>query len=222
MSVIVELRIPAEDFELGRVLSVLDTSTTVELESLVPVGVTAAPLIWVSGDEHRSLKESLESHPTVDSVEKADELADRTLYALDWSIEYDHLFRWFRDHRMQILSATRENHRWDFTLRFQSHESLSDFQEYCRGARIELDVVRIYNPDGEDRDRLLGLTERQCETLAFAVREGYYDIPRGCTTAELSDQFDISDQAVTERLRRAIATLVRNTLMLENYRAGRW
>ncbi|WP_249361517.1 helix-turn-helix domain-containing protein [Haloterrigena sp. H1] len=33
---------------------------------------------------------------------------------------------------------------------------------------------------------------------------GYYDIPRGCTTAELADELGISDQAVTERLRRAI------------------
>lgn len=43
---------------------------------------------------------------------------------------------------------------------------------------------------------------------------GYYDIPRGCTTKELADELGISDQAVTERLRRAIGSLVRHTLAL--------
>jgi predicted DNA binding protein len=45
-----------------------------------------------------------------------------------------------------------------------------------------------------------------------AVEEGYYSIPRGISTKELAEEFDISDQALTERLRRAIITLVTNTL----------
>jgi len=47
----------------------------------------------------------------------------------------------------------------------------------------------------------------------LAVRLGYYDIPRGCTTAELADELGISDQAVTERLRRAIGTFGRYALL---------
>jgi hypothetical protein len=38
------------------------------------------------------------------------------------------------------------------------------------------------------------------------------DVPRGCTTEELADELGISDQAVTERLRRAINAFVRETL----------
>nr|WP_245634233.1 hypothetical protein [Halalkalicoccus paucihalophilus] len=37
----------------------------------------------------------------------------------------------------------------------------------------------------------------------------------------MSERFEISDQAVTERLRRAIATLVRNTLLIEGYHRTR-
>jgi hypothetical protein len=46
-----------------------------------------------------------------------------------------------------------------------------------------------------------------------AVEAGYHDIPRTCTTVELADKLGISDQAVTERLRRAIVNLVSNTLL---------
>jgi predicted DNA binding protein len=48
----------------------------------------------------------------------------------------------------------------------------------------------------------------------FAVEQGYYSLPRGASTVAIADEFDISDQAATERLRRAIDTLVSNTLEL--------
>lgn len=49
--------------------------------------------------------------------------------------------------------------------------------------------------------------------LASAVRGGYYDIPRRMSTQDLADEFGISDQAVTERFRRGIASLVAHTLL---------
>ncbi|RLM81550.1 helix-turn-helix domain-containing protein, partial [Halobellus sp. Atlit-38R] len=58
-----------------------------------------------------------------------------------------------------------------------------------------------------------GLSEPQREALTLAVQMGYYDIPRGCTTQELASELGISDQAVTERLRRAIGAFVRRALL---------
>ena len=56
--------------------------------------------------------------------------------------------------------------------------------------------------------------ERATVRSAHACRsDGYYDIPRGCTTEELADELRISDQAVTERLRRAIGAFARHTLL---------
>lgn len=74
---------------------------------------------------------------------------------------------------------------------------------------------RIYNPSKPEVGPWYGLTAPQREALLLAVHRGYYNIPRQCTTVELAEQLDISDQAVTERLRRAIVTLTTNTL-LEN------
>ncbi len=61
-----------------------------------------------------------------------------------------------------------------------------------------------------------GLTPVQRETLLLAVDRGYYAIPRECTTLELAEELDISDQAVTERLRRAIVTVVKNTVQFSD------
>ena len=58
-----------------------------------------------------------------------------------------------------------------------------------------------------------GLTEAQRDALVLAVEGGYYSIPREMSTNDLGRALEISDQAVTERLRRAIATLTENTLV---------
>ena len=58
-----------------------------------------------------------------------------------------------------------------------------------------------------------GVTQLQRDTLMRAVQGGYYSIPRQMSTQDLADEFGISDQAVTERLRRAIVTLTENTLI---------
>jgi len=53
----------------------------------------------------------------------------------------------------------------------------------------------------------------QRETLSYAVSAGYHSLPRRVSTKDIAEEFDISDQAVTERLRRGITTLVTNTLL---------
>lgn len=74
---------------------------------------------------------------------------------------------------------------------------------------------RIYNPTTPGTGPWFGLTRRQRTTLELAVERGYYDIPRRCTTIELADELGISDQAVTERLRRGIVAFVANALLLD-------
>lgn len=58
-----------------------------------------------------------------------------------------------------------------------------------------------------------GLTTAQRETIVQAVEGGYYSILREMSTQDLAEALVISHQAVTERLRRAIETLVTNTLI---------
>nr|WP_084383819.1 helix-turn-helix domain-containing protein [Halalkalicoccus paucihalophilus] len=66
-----------------------------------------------------------------------------------------------------------------------------------------------------------GLTPIQRETLLLAIERGYYEIPRQCTTLKLAEELGVSDQAITERLRRAIVTLVSNTVQFSTTRRRR-
>jgi len=212
MSVITEVRISPDDFELGRILKVEEASA-IELETLVPSGDVTVPLFWVYEPVEDGFLDTVERYPTVNSVTEVDVFEDRTLVRLDWNANQDHFFQCILDHEGQILSATGTADRWDFEMRFPDRESLSQSQDCCEDAHISLDIIRVYNPTGPEAGPWYGLSEPQREALTLAIRMGYYDIPRGCTTEELADELGISDQAATERLRRAIGTFGRHALL---------
>ena len=211
MSVIAELRVPSADFELGRILYV-EGVTSIELESLVPVDNATVPLFWIHNVTRDSFVDAVKRHPAVNNASEVDVFEDRTLFTLDWDANQDHVFRGISENDGQLLSATGTPNKWEFELRFPDHDALSEFTTHCNDAQISLEVTRVYNPAKPDAGPWYGLTEPQLEAISLAVRKGYYDIPRGCTTKELGDELGISDQAVTERLRRAIVALVTYTL----------
>lgn len=211
MSVIVEFRVASSDFELGRILSV-QGSSYVELERLVPIGDAAVLLIWIHNSTRDSILGAIEDHQAVNKITEMDVFEDRTLIRLDWDLAQDRLLEGIKDREAQILGAVGQPDTWRFELRFPDHNSLNGFSTFCDDSNIHLEVDRIYNPTSPDAGPWYGLTEAQHEAITLAVEMGYYNIPRGCTTKELADEFGISDQAVTERLRRAIVALVTNTL----------
>lgn len=212
MSVIVEFRVQSSEFELGQILRVEGVSM-IELESLVPVGESTVPLFWIYDSQQDSFVASVQRHPTVNSTSVVDVFDDRTLFTLDWDTGQDHVFAGISKYDGQLLSAVGTPDKWEFELRFQDHAELSGFTGHCESGGISIEVVRIYRPTSPDVDAWYGLTDPQREALTLAVEFGYYDIPRGCTTKDLAAELGISDQAVTERLRRAIASLATNTLI---------
>ena len=215
MSVIVELQVVARAFELGRILEI-EPGTRIEMETMVPAGDRAVPLFWVYDADADVFETHLQDHPGVNSITRIDLFEDRALYALDWRTELDHLFAAVVGTGGSIMAATGFTARWQLEIRFPNHDALSAFKDSLDDANVSFEVIRVYNPTKPDAGPWYGLTPNQREALVLAVESGYYDIPRGCTTLELAAKLDISDQAVTERLRRAIVNLVSNTLLVSD------
>ncbi len=132
--------------------------------------------------------------------------------ALDWDIADGTFFEGIVETEADLLEATGKPESWQFDLRFQSHDSLSAFQENCVEHSVPNEVRGLYYPTKPDAGPWFGLSPAQQIMLTRAVEEGSYSIPWQISTAELGDQFDISDQSVTERLRRRIRNLVSGTL----------
>jgi predicted DNA binding protein len=212
MAVIAHLRIPADSFELGRILE-LDAGGTIELENMVPLGEKAVPFFSVSDEVRESFEQNVENHPSVERIIEVTRHDGERLYSLDWNVARDVFFQGIVNLEGQLLDATGTVNTWEFEIRFPTHEALSEFQEYCSNAHIPLEIGRIYNPVRPGTGIWYGVTKAQRETLVRAVEGGYYSIPRRMSTQDLADDLNISDQAVTERLRRAIETLTENTLI---------
>ena len=212
MSVIVEFRVAADDFELGRVLTA-DRNAAVELEAIVPMGETTVPLWWQRDPASESFIETLRAHSSVADAAQVDVVDGRTVFTLDCTSD-DELFGAISDHEGDVLSVVGTPKTWAFELEFPSHRSLTAFTSDCADRGLKLETTRVYTPTEPAVGPDFGLTGPQREAIILAVNWGYYNIPRGCTTQELADELGISDQAVTERLRRAIGSLVSNTLMI--------
>ncbi|WP_181686422.1 helix-turn-helix domain-containing protein [Halorhabdus salina] len=212
MSVIVELTIPSDAFELGQILSV-EGDTQVTLETMVPLGGRPTPFVRLTDGVRGAFEQTVREQPSVKSIQLVSTHDAEALYALEWEPPTGSLFQTVTEMDGALLGATGSADRWAIELRFPSHDALSEFQEYYLDREMPVSIEKIYNPTKPDAGPWYGLTAVQRETLTHAVESGYYSLPRGLSTKELAAEFDISDQAATERLRRGISTLVTNTLL---------
>lgn len=215
MAVIVDLALPAEQFDLGRILGMAG-DTSVVLETMVPLGERTAPFFRVHGGR-TEFEDSVRDHDAVNTVEVISTHDDEVLYALDWGISEDTFFQGLIETNANPLEARGVADTWTFELRFQSHDNLSSFQTHCTKHDIPIDVRRLYNPTKPGAGPWFGLSSVQRMALARAVATGYYSIPREISTNELAVEFGVTDQAVTERLRRGIQNLVTSTLLLPEH-----
>lgn len=96
---------------------------------------------------------------------------------------------------------------WWLRIQFDDRDALVAFNEYCRDRGLEPTVARLGT--GGDAP---GLTTEQRDLLRTAYEAGYYETPRETSQEQLASSFDISPSSVSQRLRRATAELVENTI----------
>jgi len=217
MGVIADVRIPAHRFEFGQRFPVRNGDAT-EIERMGSVGDTGASIFSFSGPpDDRSDAGVEDPFADVDGfqLEVLEEFDGRNLYVVAWEPSVDPFFRLLDDHDGVVRRGRGTADTWTFETRFPSHDAFASFGSACVETELGTEVERVYNPTRRGTGAWYGLTPRQRRTLELAVERGYYDIPRRCTTIELADELGISDQAVTERLRRGIVTFVTNALLFE-------
>lgn len=90
MSVIVELTLPATEFELGRILH-MEGETSIVLETMVPLGERSIPFFRLR-DGRDAFEGAVSDHPAVADVHAVNSHDGETLYALDWRIGADSFF----------------------------------------------------------------------------------------------------------------------------------
>lgn len=217
MSVIAEFSISAADFVLGKALQNAP-HLEVELDKMIPVDAGAIPYFWVSGDDRSEFEATLEREPDLESFAAVDELEDRTLYRAEWDRSVDSFVQTLVQSDVVMQEASGDAETWVFQLRFPDSHELSEFHTACRETGVDIVVERMYNPIEPSVMGTRDLTADQRSLMELAYDEGYFDVPRQVTLAELGDQLDVSGQAVNERLRRGLSSLVETTIKTESSR----
>lgn len=213
MSVVAEFTIEAEEFLLGQLVA-SHPSLSIELERVVPATKRVMPYVWGHGDDLDDFEEQLAADQNVKSVDVLDHLGQSALYRIEWDEPAEELISGIAETDATILEAHGED-KWEFSIRFDDYSGLAAFNRYCVEHGIEFHLRRVYAVPDTSSEHSYGLTEPQYEALRAAVTRGYFEVPRRVTFAELADEFDVSQQAVSERVRRGADTVLRQALLRE-------
>lgn len=202
------------DLPAGRAALERVPATSLSFVDERPLEGDLAFRFWAEGPSLREFDAALEADGTVAAYRghgPAD--ADRRLYHLRFAEEttvggYCAIV----DNEGVVVEATGTAGGWDARLFFPDREQLAAFYDRCRTIGLELSVRSMTDavPPGERED--YGLTPEQRDALRWAADAGYFDVPRDTSLVELAGRHGLSDQALSERLRRGMGRLVDATV----------
>ncbi|MFC4549788.1 MULTISPECIES: bacterio-opsin activator domain-containing protein [Halorussus] len=212
MSLIAEFTVEADDFALSDALTAAP-EMVVEVEEVVATQEDRVmPYFWVSGGDQSAFEAALNDDVSVRNVTQVDELENAVLYRAEWTENIQTVVYAYVTIGATILQATGQDDRWELKMRFDDHDKLADFREYCDDNDVSFELVRLSEQDQPMASTQYGLTPKQRETLVAARDAGYYSVPQKVTMRELAEDLGVSQQALSKRLHHGHHNLVTSTL----------
>lgn len=213
MGVTATVELPRDACPLGTALRGFPDSH-IRVERIVPTGDTFLPYFWTDAATAQGVTEQLEDVAAVETCSVVDVVDDEALVRVDW-LERDVDFL---DHVEEtggiVVDGTCTDGRWTITVRFDDHADLGECYRRCVSEGVQVTVVSVRGPaPGDLSGSTFDLTEPQRRALVEAYESGYFDVPRRTNLDELATELDVSDTAVSQRLRRGTARLVDSALV---------
>lgn len=211
MTLIAEFTIDAEEFLLGEVLT-HESVTALEMERVVPTSRRLMPYVWVHAEDLDQFQSSIQTSDQVKDVTRIDAIDESALYRITWEDDVESLIDGIAQTNAVILEARRKE-QWFFRFRFDTHGHLADFHHFCRRQNIDILLERIYDSTDDHFTNRFGLTEAQRKSLVLANRDGYFEVPRRTTLGEIGDELGVTEQSVSESLRRGADKVLKQVML---------
>jgi predicted DNA binding protein len=190
-----------------REVSTAFPQATFRLLTGVPKGDRALELGEVRAAAPSQVTEAIRTHPDVTAYDHlyAGEHREIAQYEADEKALYEFLWESSLPPEFPIIV---ENGRMEFDLtatraQFEAFGDALDEQD----RHYEL-LSLVHTVEEGDL-----LTDRQRECLQVALRQGYFEVPRACTLAELADHLDIDKSTASETIRRGQARVLQEFLV---------
>lgn len=212
MATIANFRLPVDGLPLGRAIRD-DPTVRVELERIVPAEEGILPFFWVwECTDFERFERTVAETRAVRSLEEVTRVENGRLYRTRWNDDVEGLVHGISNTGGTILDGHGSADSWRIELRFVHHTRIRPFLQYCHDNGVPIELGRVYT-DADVRNGVrFGLTGSQRETIRAAYERGYFDEPRGVTQAELAAEFDVSQRAISRRIRRGLGSLVGSTI----------
>ncbi|MXR20806.1 helix-turn-helix domain-containing protein [Halobacterium bonnevillei] len=213
MSSIVEVAVPAEDLALGSTLREVPDATIESLQYASAGSDQATSELAIEGGDH--VEAAVRRDATVESVTALATLADECVLRVEWTPQTARRFRDLYPDEGVALGVRAIDGSWCFRLLFGDRDAMEDWHRSGGESDVRFEIESVHDPTTTVQSRDHGLSEKQYETLKSALRRGFYDVPRRVTLRELAAEFDVSHQALSERLARAHEVTISNVVAEE-------
>ena len=217
MSSIVDATVPTSQFALAETFSTAPEVTFRTVGLVAASGDDIMPFLWADHDETDRLTAIIERDESVAAVEQITTVDGSCLLGMEWGEQICEFVSTLEEADASIMEASGYDGTWHLQLFVPDHDDVSTSQALFDTADIDLSVTDVSCFATPTSCGPSGLTERQYRTVVTAFNAGYYDVPRTVSQAELAAEFDVSHQALSERLRRAHETVITNALYEKVY-----
>lgn len=187
-------------------LSTAFPQTTFRLLSGYRTGDTALELGEIITDRPTEVVTAMDDHPSIEAHELLESDDRRAL--LKYETADTALYDFVETSSLTIEFPVDVRNGWyEFDLT-GTRDELDRLQEVLESSPLSYELLSLVNStDPGDM-----LTDRQQEIIQTAVQNGYFEIPRECTLAELADELDIDKSTASTILRRGEAQIVKSVI----------
>lgn len=207
MTVHATVAVAPEEFLFERTL-VVAGDAWIELERAVPLGADFAPYLTIAADDPKTVCDLVGAESAVAGVEPVCRSDGEWLVRVRWAGTRPALLPTLSAADVACTKAVATQGTWHLTLRFDSHQQLTDCYHRCVDCDIRLTVERVQEQDDLYPSPPRTLTPAQREALITAHQAGYFAVPREVTLAQVAERLGISDTAASQRLRRGMQNVL--------------
>lgn len=211
MSLFAAFLVPSEELLLHETFRQLP-EVDIEIERVVATDELVTPYFWMIGTDASTFEEVATSDGSIEELQRLDSFDEGTLYRTDWTEHNEVLLYAYTELGTTVLEATGQDGQWELRIRFDDREQLTRLRDYLHEHDFEFTLAELHEVTDPRSPGQYGLSEKQEEALVAAWEIGYYDTPREITLTAIADELDISEQALSNRLRRGYDRLIANAL----------
>ncbi|WP_148416225.1 helix-turn-helix domain-containing protein [Haloferax sp. KTX1] len=175
----------------------------------IPVTGEPVPYFVARGSDREALDGLLDDHASIDRFEPISDGPEGRLYRCEWATRDGDIISAIRECDGIVRRMVGTSHGWSLSVYFPSNELTTRFHDACLSRDIDIDVRRVEPARLDERHPPdIALSEKQLTALRLAFERGYFETPKETALDDIASQLGITEQALSQRLRRALRHLV--------------